>query len=113
MFKRLNVLTKDNSQTKPQNIATKDLATDVIQICLLHAETLGQNRLMIMSNIACWQSQYTELGSPLDKNKVHTILLTLPYTKRKQRQTKNHKGRQEHTGKTSYRVRGLAGKLTW
>ena len=42
MFKRLNLFTKYNSQTKLQNIATKDLATDVIQTSLLHAETLGQ-----------------------------------------------------------------------
>ena len=41
MFKRLNVFTKDNSQTKLKNIATKDLATDVMQTYLLHSETLG------------------------------------------------------------------------
>ena len=45
MFKRLNVFTKDNSQAKLQNITTKDLATDVIQTSLLHAETLGQKQV--------------------------------------------------------------------
>ena len=85
MFKRLNVFTKDNSQTKLQNIAAKDLATDVIQTSLLHAETLRQKQVndFVEHRLLATQgeSQYTELGSPLDKKSPH-ILLTLLYTKK-------------------------------
>ena len=76
MFKRLNVFTKDNSQTELQNIAARDLATDVIQTSLLHAETLGQTQIndFVEHRFLATQgeSQYTELGSPLDK-KVHSF----------------------------------------
>ena len=116
MFKRLNVCTKDNSQTKLQNIATKNLATYVIQTFLLHAETLGQKQVndFVEHRLLATQgeSQYTELESPFHKNKVHTFS-SLYYiqkeSKGKQKTIKVDRNIQQRLI-TAYR---LAAKLTW